>query len=165
MLNFISHTHTAQLGFIGAGRLAEACSKKASGPCGSSVGFLCWTLISSNTCCQWWILVRCFCISISFLWSSFLNSDMSCITQVHICKTQKFLYQASRTKSLLQNVIWSRWDLKLVKGRVKLTSFSTCSGFWTDSWSLFWRKKHSVCLATSRNLWMHWSTPIKHIHK
>lgn len=74
-------TGTAQLGFMGAGRLAEACSKKASGPCGSSVGFLCWTLMSSNTCCQWWILVRCFCISISFLWSSFLNSDMSCVTR------------------------------------------------------------------------------------
>lgn len=49
-----------QLGLIAAGRLAEACSRKASGPWGSSVGFLCWTLMSSRTCCQWWILVRCF---------------------------------------------------------------------------------------------------------
>lgn len=39
------------------------------------------------------------------------------------------------------------------------TSFSTCSGFCTDSCNLFWRKKHSVCLATSKNFCMHWSTP------
>lgn len=52
--------------------------------------------------------------------------------------------------------IQGKWECKSVW---EFTSFTTCSGFCTDNWSLFCKKKHSVCRATSRNFCMHWSTP------
>lgn len=156
-----------QFGFMGAGRFAEACSRKASGPCGSSVGFLCWTLMSSNTCCQWWILARCFWISISFLWSSFFSSDASWKTKQHIhfnYSIQRFKCHSGTGKSykVVLVEIMHGWIFISAAEKNKFTSFSTCSGFCTDSCSLFWRKKHSVCLATSRNFCIHWSTPEIH---
>lgn len=45
-----------------------------------------------------------------------------------------------------------------------ITSLTTCSGFCTDNWSRFCRKKHSVCRATSRKRCMHWSTPAHSAH-